>query len=342
MRLINALGIGLSVAKARFLGRTIPLLVTFAVTNRCNQRCVYCGFPLRDQKELTTQEIYEIIDGLAQLGTRRIVFLGGEPLLREDIGLFISRCRSKGILCALTSNGTLVPERIAELRGLDQLDLSLDGSKQVHDHNRGEGSFERVMRAAQTARAAGIPLQFCAMLTPATIGELDELARLARYYQCLIAVDFPYQPQGLSPQAKTVAVDTDIFRSALEKVIAMKRKGAPLLFSLKTYQLTLEWLDYSVDRIKEKESFKPGFKWPRCRAGRYFGFVDTNGDFYPCVVCVGREKALNCLRDGAGAAWDFAGRHSCRACFVKCQVEMNYLFALDPEVIANIIRCVKK
>ena len=342
MRLFNALGLGLAVARARFLGRAIPFFVTFSVTNRCNQRCTYCGFHLRDKNELTTQQIEGIIDELALMGTRRLLLLGGEPLLRDDIGSLIRRCRNRGMLCVINSNGTLVPDRIAELRGLDQLDLSLDGGKQAHDHNRGTGSFERVMRAAETAREAKIPLQFCALLTPATIGELDELVRLARYYRCMVSVDFPYQPQGLSTQAKPAAVDKDLFRSAINKVIAMKRKGEPLLFSAKTYQTILEWSDYSVDRITDKDYLKQCFKGPRCRAGRYFGFIDTNADFYPCVICVGRDKALNCLRDGVRAAWDFAGRHSCRACFVQCQVETNYLFALDPEVIANIMYCVKK
>jgi len=199
-----------------------------------------------------------------------------------------------------------------------------------------------VMRAAQTAHAAGIPLQFCAMLTPATIGELKELVRLAHYYQCMVSVDLPYQPQGISAQAEPVTVDTDLLRRALEQLIAMKRKGAPLLFSIKTYQSSLAWPDYSVDRITEKESFSHRFKGPRCRAGRYFGFIDTNGDCYPCVLCVGRDEALNCLRDGVAKAWEFAGHHHCHACFVQCQVETNYLTALDPGVVTNIVRSVKK
>ncbi len=326
MRFPDALRIGVAVAGARVLGRRVPFFVTLCVTNRCNQRCTYCGFPLRDQQELTTGQIGEIIDGLARLGTRRIVLLGGEPMLREDIGALIGHCGKRRILCAMTSNGSFISERIAELRGLEQLDLSLDGGRQAHDRNRGQGSFDRVIRAAEAARAAKIPLQFCAMLTPESIGELDELMRLARHYRCMVAVDFPYRPQGLSPEANYVEVDAAVYRDAVGRIIALKRRGEPVLFSVKAYQAGLD---------------RP-FKGPRCLAGRSFGFIDTNADLYPCVSAVGREKALNCLRDGVKAAWDFAGRHSCSECIVRCQVEMNYLFALDLGVIASMVRNIRK
>jgi MoaA/NifB/PqqE/SkfB family radical SAM enzyme len=96
-------------------------------------------------KELSTEQIFSIIDELADNGTQRVSISGGEPLLREDIGEIISHIKKKGMGCGLNTNGLLVPDRIEEVRKVDSITISLDGEREAHEANRGRGTFEKVM-----------------------------------------------------------------------------------------------------------------------------------------------------------------------------------------------------
>jgi len=54
--------------KAMELG--IPLSVHIDVTYRCNERCVHCYLDHDDKGEMTTREIKNVLDQLAEAGVR--------------------------------------------------------------------------------------------------------------------------------------------------------------------------------------------------------------------------------------------------------------------------------
>ena len=45
------------------------------------------------------------------LGTERVQFFGGEPLLRQDLEGIVAHARGLGLHCTLVTNGLLVPKR---------------------------------------------------------------------------------------------------------------------------------------------------------------------------------------------------------------------------------------
>ena len=109
-----------------------------SVTDRCNFRCVYCmpkevfgrGYRFMDRKELLT---FEEIERLARVfvahGVEKIRITGGEPLLRRDLEVLIAQLHGIGGLdVALTTNGTLLPQKAAALSaaGLRRVTVSLD------------------------------------------------------------------------------------------------------------------------------------------------------------------------------------------------------------------------
>ena len=86
MKIKDKIFIGHSILKSKLLKKSSPLTVGWSLTNRCNHECKYCGIPNVKSNELTTEQIFSIIDELSELGTKIIQFTGGEPLLRDDIG----------------------------------------------------------------------------------------------------------------------------------------------------------------------------------------------------------------------------------------------------------------
>jgi len=61
----------------------IPISVHVDVTYRCNERCEHCYLDHDDKGEMTTQEIKNILDQLAEAGVFFLVFSGGEVFMRR-------------------------------------------------------------------------------------------------------------------------------------------------------------------------------------------------------------------------------------------------------------------
>ncbi len=106
-----------------------------SVTDRCNIRCFYC-MPEHDVQFVERSEIldFEEIERFARiavsLGVNKLRVTGGEPLLRRDLPVLISRLAAiPGVRdLALTTNGVLLPQLARPLyeAGLRRLNVHID------------------------------------------------------------------------------------------------------------------------------------------------------------------------------------------------------------------------
>lgn len=128
----------LDIIQGRIFSRAKPLVVGLNVTGRCNLQCTYCygAYASRTDKDFTKNELFDLIDDLASMGTRLIHLGGGEPLIRADIGEIIDKIKSKNILCFMNTNGLLIPDRINQIHKLDALTISIDGDEHTNDSTR--------------------------------------------------------------------------------------------------------------------------------------------------------------------------------------------------------------
>jgi len=140
----------------RFLnGKSLgPMHLIFEITARCNLRCEFCWLwgefgvgKKYSKEELSTEEVKKIMGNLPS--TCHLIYIsGGEPFIRKDMLEIIRYIKSKGLICDVTSNGILLGDKIEEIidSGLDQINISIDGTKKTHDAIRGKGSFEKAIR----------------------------------------------------------------------------------------------------------------------------------------------------------------------------------------------------
>ncbi len=172
-------------------GRTIDYL-RISITDRCNLRCVYCmpeeGVPLGPKDELLTfEEIWRIAAAARGLGFEKFRVTGGEPLVRKDAIELLRglKARIGDATLALTSNGTLLHDRVDEVRaaGVDRLNISLDtlDPDRFFTLARRPG-LELVLAAMERALLAGFErVKLNAVIVPGVNeDDLLPLAELAR------------------------------------------------------------------------------------------------------------------------------------------------------------------
>lgn len=330
---INTIRFGLRLAWGHLTGKRYPFLVQFSITNRCNYRCNYCyaSYYSRPADDMPLEKVKVIIDDLARAGLFRLNLVGGEPLLRDDIGEIIHHARNRGVHCAMTTNGSLAPRKIDLLRQINMVCFSIDGAREGNDFNRGSGSFDKAVAGMDACKAAGIPMQISAVITNHTVRDVDSLVELAERYGCRVGFNIAIgQAREGRDGGHNLYADNDDIKQAFMRILEMKRMGKPILFSAEAYRYALRWPDYSQNVLMGRN---PGFRPIPCLAGRYFCIVDYNGDLYPCPQLVGIMKPKNILRDGFAEAFQHADQHDCRACSMSCSNDFSLFFALHPSVL---------
>jgi MoaA/NifB/PqqE/SkfB family radical SAM enzyme len=154
------IGLGINAAKSNLTELKRPYKMTFAITYRCQSRCLTCNIWQRKPvNELTTDEIREFAKKNNYF--RWLEITGGEPFLNSDIveivkafvqnsdGLFILTMPTNS-LC----NQEMLVGKLKQILDLGipkvSITLSLDGNRELHDRIRGiPGNFDRVMSMAR-------------------------------------------------------------------------------------------------------------------------------------------------------------------------------------------------
>jgi len=115
----------------------LPILILFP-HSRCNCRCLMCDIWREKRKdELSAEDVRRWLPEWRALGVERVVLSGGEALLHSHLWDFCAPLREAGIGITLLSTGILLTRDAAELvRWCDDVVVSLDGPREIHDHIR--------------------------------------------------------------------------------------------------------------------------------------------------------------------------------------------------------------
>lgn len=155
------------------------------ITHRCNLRCTHCyqedysAFESRGQLKKILEQFQRLLVEHKFKG--HINITGGEPLSHPELFWLLSEAQKRGITTAVLTNGTLIGrEEAKKLKrcGVMYVQVSLDGTKAVHDKIRGEGSFDSAVRGIRELLMQGIDTT---VSFTAQRGNYRELPRLARY-----------------------------------------------------------------------------------------------------------------------------------------------------------------
>jgi len=160
-------------------------VVIWNLIRRCNLTCKHCYSISADTDfagELSTREVFKVMDDLKAFGVPVLILSGGEPLLRPDIFDISHRAKEMGFYVGLSSNGTLIDESnidsIAAV-GYDYVGISIDGNRDTHDlFRRKQGAYDASLHGIGLCRDRGIKVGLRFTMTQDNAKELPDMLAL--------------------------------------------------------------------------------------------------------------------------------------------------------------------
>lgn len=239
-----------------------PETVHLSITGKCNLNCPFC-YGKNKTKDLSTEQVFRLIDELSILKVFQLAIGGGEPFLRKDIFKVIDYCQQKNIVVNITSNGTLITEEIArKIRNkIGQINLSYNESIS----KKGTKEFERALKILLKNKVnVGINL----LITKGILLNLDKIIKeLLRYKIAKIVVLRPKPGNNKKWFEK----------NKLTKKELLKLKGTLNKYSKINVDCSLTCL---MQGIPKQELTKEAIYG--CVAGARFCTIKNNGDVFPC------------------------------------------------------------
>lgn len=247
------------------------------VTKACNLLCSYCYFaahkPLPD--EMSTEEYSALWPALVALRPQKIIFTGGEPLLRPDILNLLRGLRAADpehhVLRCLNTNGHLVtPELAWAMVGLvDEVRVSLDGLAKRNDAQRGQGNFEAAVRALDICYAVGFEPKVLVTVTSQSLPDLEDLLCFLVKEKKITRININhFRPIGRGKGYQEWQVNEEAVRDAIRRAWERCFPGQPT---------PPEPPEATVQH--------------HCGVGHYLNIL-PNGDVFPCHVLT--DRAFRC------------------------------------------------
>jgi len=270
-------------------------VVVWNCTRRCNLNCIHCYANAGNQRsaeEMDTASGKAFIHDLAEFGVPVILFSGGEPLLRDDLFELASLAREQGIRVALSTNGTLITEEIAERirnTGFAEVGISLDGVESTNDRFRGKkGAYQAAIKGIRNCVALGLRVSLRLTITrfnyeeiPVTFRLVEEegIDRVCFYHLAYSGRGNSLQGEDISHSQTRSVVDVicehtlDLHRRGLPKeVLTVGNHADGVYLYLKLRGQDPQRANKVLDLLNTNGGNNSGIK---------IGAVDDRGDVHP-------------------------------------------------------------
>ncbi|HYJ87668.1 MAG TPA: radical SAM protein [Pyrinomonadaceae bacterium] len=267
-----------------------PQDIYLHMTNNCNLKCPYC-YNKSDRETkiklekigmvaptLNTQEFKDLIARIIDCGVHRILFTGGEPLMRPDVLELVQFARSKSetVKLEMLTNAILITDEVAEIlcKNMTSVTISLDGhEKHMHEYYRGKNTFEPTVRGIRRL-----------------VAKKKELGQAHQPYICIVP----------ALTERNIVKMKDIFEYSLDDLGASGL--APIIFQAGDHQdvniaqipaldVYLEAMDQTAEYLKSRAARNGKTVTPtaspigprnHCGVGHGEISVDPGGFVYPC------------------------------------------------------------
>ena len=243
-----------------------PWAILLDPTSACNLRCTGCWAAEYGHKlNLSLETIDSIIRQGKELGCYMYIYTGGEPLVRKKDLITLCEMHPDCEFLSFT-NGTLIDEDFCQelLRVKNFVPaISLEGFEEANDSRRGEGVYQKVMRAMTLLKKNALPFGLSVCYTSRNYQDVSSDAFIDKVVDmgALFIWYFHYMPVGQAASPELMLKPEQ--RVEMIKKIREFRSTKPIFA-----------LDFQND----------GGAVGGCIAGgRKYMHINAKGDVEPCV-----------------------------------------------------------
>ena len=273
-----------------------PYRMDLAVTYRCNNDCAHCyNARERNFPELSTEQWFQIIDQLWDLGVPHIVFTGGEATLRNDLPELIKHAESNGQITGLNTNARRLSDEhyVQQLvnAGLDHVQVTVEScNAEVHDEMmRAKGAFKQTIAGLKNALNSKLYVMTNTTMLRTNIHTIpDTLDFLADIGVPTIGLNaLIYSGHGLS-------VGTGLHQSELQPILDIATR--------KTAERGQRLIWYTPTQYCEFDPTANNLGVKGCTAALYSMCIESNGNVLPCQSYY--HPLGNMLTDSWDSIWN--------------------------------------
>lgn len=268
-------------------GQYPPALCVLSPTQSCNLNCNGC-YAVSDEKSHHHLS-YETVRHIARdmhdiIGSRFMTISGGEPFIYKDGGKTLLDLFEEfnDMFFLVYTNGTLINEevsgRLAQLGNVTPA-ISVEGYEKETDERRGSGTWNRVLKAMENLRRAGVPFGISVTATKKNVNILLD-DNFYDYFFGKLGVTHMWQFQ-MMPVGRGKEV-TDLMVSPEQRVELYKMWEK--LIGEKKYCVADFWNSGALT-----EGCLAYGRW-----GGYF-YINWDGNIMPCVFVPFYQDNINDL-----------------------------------------------
>ena len=253
----------------RALKAGTPLGVHLDVTYRCNERCIHCYLGHDDYGEMSTAEIKDVLDQLAEAGVFFLTFSGGEVQMRMDFFRIVEYARSLRFAVRIKTTASMIREkeadRLCEL-GVGSVQVSIYSHRpEVHDAiTKLPGSLKRSLAGMRLLRERGMKIIIANVLMRQNLQDYPGVVALAKEMGAVYTIDPTITPM----------MDGD------RSILSLGIGPADLRQVFRTPELIGNVEEFCAPPPAVGEDVLDGLP---CSASHTFCYISPYGDVYPCV-----------------------------------------------------------
>lgn len=254
----------------------------------CNFNCIYCYNTSEPcPGSMTSEEIDNVLMQAKELGARRIIILGGEPMIYPHILDKIGFIREHGMEIELFTNGSCITAENARFMFSHDVAMVLKFNSfkpEIQNYLAGRSDAHNIIWSAlENLFAAGYPspgkrLAASAVISSYNYKELPDIWRWMRQKGIEPYVEM-ITPQGNAKERDSMDIPVEEHRKLFEKIAEIDRK-----------EFGHEW------------DPQPPLVGNRCLRHQFSCLITARGEVHPCVgvtIPVGniREESLRQILD---------------------------------------------
>ena len=235
----------------------------------CNFNCIYCYVQndSNGREELTAAESRDVIKQAGKLGARKIIILGGEPMLYPHIMEMIRFIKELGMEIEIFTNGTNITQSVAKtLSGLGVvvvLKMNTTDEKLQDLLSGRKGAYKHIQEAFNNLTGAGYPhttpLGISTIICRRNIDELVEMWQWMREQKITPYIEM-ITPQGKARENGFLEIEPHRVKEMFYRIA-------------------------EIDREKYGYSWnpQPPLIGGQCLRHRFSCAVNAYGDVLPCI-----------------------------------------------------------